>query len=449
MTKHLYYLNAVIMETLEFIKSLAKIFILLCLLIISAFAQSPRKLPDPIDPTNNPSPFGIPPKPSDYNSSLETPNPSVARNIAEQAVSGLDSLTNRIQQNQSMIENLQSQIVKLDDDISRMRREKQQVLAELRGGFYCSQCNRSKTEIEQGGENFEQHLVKVNGVKLSASQNIIDAKAQEYDQKFAELEAKAERERPKLKNAIEQYKSENQNAWGQIQEGVDLWRVAVSLEQNLIVAREAEIRKRELNEIKVAAEKIKELEKGDRIGSPDAMSKINDEIAMWKKIKGQAEANAEKRYSSYWQDINASNKIRNQEYSKISSFLPRTSEFSGYMLSNHYSYLPAVSVSTERITNMPLSLKYDNGKLGMSFKLGSIASADLQGGSTSYMSTEVTAVLSLFSTVKIGVSWQTDYTIDGVVSVPTPILEITQPKDKKNLKVPIIEEKPKRILPKP
>lgn len=72
--------------------------------------------------------------------------------------------------------------------IESLRREKEKVRQEMLQGYYCDQCNKSKTEIEAGGKSFEQHLIDVNGKRIPASQSIINARMAEFDQKIADLE---------------------------------------------------------------------------------------------------------------------------------------------------------------------------------------------------------------------------------------------------------------------
>ncbi len=59
---------------------------------------------------------------------------------------------------------------------------------EMRQGLYCSKCHRSKSEIEASGENFYEHIQRVQGQIVPASQEELDAKQQEYEQKVSDLE---------------------------------------------------------------------------------------------------------------------------------------------------------------------------------------------------------------------------------------------------------------------
>ena len=66
-------------------------------------------------------------------------------------------------------------------------REKERVLNEMRNGLFCSECKRSKTEIERAGTNFEKHLRDVNGRPVASPQTLAD-KAAFYDRQIAALQ---------------------------------------------------------------------------------------------------------------------------------------------------------------------------------------------------------------------------------------------------------------------
>lgn len=65
-------------------------------------------------------------------------------------------------------------------------------MRELREGYYCSQCDRSRSEIERGGENFEEHLRRVDGRRVAAPPEKIEAKKKEYQKKLLALEQEAQ-----------------------------------------------------------------------------------------------------------------------------------------------------------------------------------------------------------------------------------------------------------------
>lgn len=428
-------------------------------------AQPSRSLPTVSDPTSSPSSVVSLFAPSDFNNMIDIPDPSLARAVAKEAVSKVDEKTQLIERNQSTINNLKKKSKELDAELDRLRREREQVLAELRSGFYCSKCMKSKTEIEQGGENFEAHLQRVAGTLVSASPEQIAAKAQEYDSKIANLVKRIESEKKRFAATTKERENENRTAWDQIQDNINLWRMAVSLEQGLIVAREKAVRKLELEEIAAANKKIRELESGDRIGSPEAIAGVNSELALWKKIKAQAEGNAEKRFSSYWRDINQSNKDRNSESGKMHGFLPRTSEYSQWMLSNYYAYgsLPSFEISAEPLKRIepalykalgaiPISFGFKEGMISMKGNLkvpiiGTVASMNVEAGRASPSSFETRAFLELFSTFKIGMKYIDEYTLDGSIRSQDIILETKSSKPRTEEGKSVSAETPKRVLP--
>lgn len=62
--------------------------------------------------------------------------------------------------------------------------EKKKSLKELSQGFYCSQCGRTSSEIEKGGEGFKRHLGRVSGRPIPAPATKIKEKAQSYDKQI-------------------------------------------------------------------------------------------------------------------------------------------------------------------------------------------------------------------------------------------------------------------------
>jgi DNA repair exonuclease SbcCD ATPase subunit len=98
--------------------------------------------------------------------------------------------------------------------INALVREKSNALEELRKGYYCSECKRPKSQIErETGETFPYHLRRVKGVSLPATREMLDKKAEEYDNKistlrkqlqdFLDLENAFDREKEKLRQKIE------------------------------------------------------------------------------------------------------------------------------------------------------------------------------------------------------------------------------------------------------
>lgn len=81
----------------------------------------------------------------------------------------------------------ESEITDLKRQIRVLQQKKAAVLRDLRNGLFCSECKRSKTEIEQN-ENFENHLRSVKGKPVPASPELMRAKADEIDAQIERLE---------------------------------------------------------------------------------------------------------------------------------------------------------------------------------------------------------------------------------------------------------------------
>ena len=89
---------------------------------------------------------------------------------------------------------MQSQMARLDQriydnkiKIQQLQREKEQVLDEMRNGLFCSECKRSKREIERTGVGFEKHLRDVNGHPVASAATLAE-KAAFYDRQIAALQ---------------------------------------------------------------------------------------------------------------------------------------------------------------------------------------------------------------------------------------------------------------------
>lgn len=88
------------------------------------------------------------------------------------------------------------------------RDKKESVMDELRSGFFCSECSRSKSEIEEQDDiSFEAHLVKVSGSAV-----MLPAKLKEredgFDSRIQTLEARAVAAQAKLDTAWDRHRKD-------------------------------------------------------------------------------------------------------------------------------------------------------------------------------------------------------------------------------------------------
>ncbi|MEW5929271.1 MAG: hypothetical protein AB1941_17590 [Gemmatimonadota bacterium] len=88
----------------------------------------------------------------------------------------------------------EERIRRLRDELSGLRREMDGHLHDLRMGYYCSECGRSKTQLENQGINFAAHLRDVRGRAVPASQARLDRVRQEYMDRISRKQAEIARE---------------------------------------------------------------------------------------------------------------------------------------------------------------------------------------------------------------------------------------------------------------
>jgi hypothetical protein len=379
--------------------------------------------------------------------SVDLPDPGVARAMAERVVSGVDGLTDTVQKNHSMIRQLSSRISHCNAQIHQLTQEMKEVLEDYRQGFFCNECGRSKREF--GSDHaFYAHIAEnaANGRRaIPASPEKIAAKEQEYLNKIAAFE----RERQSASRAISEKRAENQEAWPQIQEGLNLWRAATAFEENLIYAREEAVKRQEAAAIKQAEQNIAKVEAERRQllsqGPQDkaTIDRLNAERSLWESVKRQAQEDAARRVSYYWHDMKTASENRTREYTRLSGALQRTNEY-GNAIRSQLNFLPSFTLPLDKV-----SVSFSPEFLGAKFKFGSLVSSGIRAGSPDATSTEVTTFLELFGRVKATVGWQTSYTPDGVMSGPTFGVSINPPNDKPKVGVPKIEEKPRKELPRP
>lgn len=81
-------------------------------------------------------------------------------------------------------------IARCNSEVRNLTEEKNRALRELASGMYCSECDRTRTEIEQGGVSFSKHLSQVNGQPVPASRAQLARKAQQFDQKINSAESR-------------------------------------------------------------------------------------------------------------------------------------------------------------------------------------------------------------------------------------------------------------------
>lgn len=94
------------------------------------------------------------------------------------------SLSQTSQQYSGKTTSCQQELSTLNGKRAGIDAEYEKIVDELRSGLFCSRCNRSKSQIEKGGENFAQHIRDVKGTVVQAPQQAYDQAHREYLQKI-------------------------------------------------------------------------------------------------------------------------------------------------------------------------------------------------------------------------------------------------------------------------
>jgi hypothetical protein len=80
---------------------------------------------------------------------------------------------------------LDAKAAKLKAEIAQLQKERDDLIKDLKGGFYCTKCGRTKSYFENRGESFEKHLVDVQARAEPAPTSTLEQKRDEYSQKIA------------------------------------------------------------------------------------------------------------------------------------------------------------------------------------------------------------------------------------------------------------------------
>ena len=393
------------------------------------------------------------------NASNALPEATVARAMAARAVASLDALTSRVQSNLARIRRLKQLVAQAEAQVRALVADKLRVLAELRAGYYCSQCHRSKTEIERGGENFMEHLVRVNGHIVPAPQSEIDAKASEYDSRIANAQQAVEAARAQRDSQVPELERENQDARDQIQQGIYLWRSATTLEPSLLAAKEDEAESNEKKTIAEAQAQLQSIQnERARLSNAHHLDEataraLDSGMALWQSVMDRARQEGAERYPEFLKDTQSARDQKIKEFNVIGSYLTRTDQQSFYNGAGGLQQIPKFELSLAGVTvyNNPerMGIRFAFGELpGVGKALSS--SLEVQTTTSGY---DVRGFLSLFGKLHAGVTQVTTFTPDGVEMSDRPILRVdrvsNKPKPTIVLPKPDFPAPPPQILPKP
>jgi hypothetical protein len=260
------------------------------------------------------------------------PSPTYARGMAERVISGMDTLSAQAQRNVTQVAAHRKRIPELSAQITALTEEMEHTLADLRSGRFCSMCGKSKTQIEQGGEDFFRHLGRVQGKLVAATPEQIAAKEKEFTDRIRRLQD----ERSKAQRDLNERQTQDFWIGVQLTQGTYLWTHAVEVESALISAHE-QIRRagaqRDLNDVlaKISGfESERRTAAARRVAATDLaaigarkaeIQRLDQSIAYWQKI--ESERRPKTQFLAYDQLQNAVLR-RNGDASKINALLDRT-----------------------------------------------------------------------------------------------------------------------------
>ena len=117
----------------------------------------------------------------------------------------------------------QAAIFKAGEELGRLRFQEATTLADFRQGYFCSKCNRSKTEIEATGENFYDHIRRVDGQIIPASAEKLAEKQKEFDDKIRDVEGQLNALQDQQRACVDGYDKDVASVLAEIQELQSRW----------------------------------------------------------------------------------------------------------------------------------------------------------------------------------------------------------------------------------
>lgn len=143
-------------------------------------------------------------------------------------------------------------LIEIDSKIKVLNSEYEQIKKDLSGGYYCSKCMRSKTEIEKSGnESFEQHLKNVKGERIPASQKQFDDAHKSYMVKYNSLANSFENKKNYCTERIADLNERTYNKW------IDEQNELMKKEEARLQALQKEEQEKERLALKLENERLK------------------------------------------------------------------------------------------------------------------------------------------------------------------------------------------------
>lgn len=118
---------------------------------------------------------------------------------------------------QHRFDNCAAERQRLAGKLGALRAEKQTALEELRQGYFCSKCKKSKSSIEKT-ENFETHLGRVKGERVAATPSEIAENQNGFQAKIHDLEIEVDSKRLDCESISMDYQKAAKDSQAQAQQ---------------------------------------------------------------------------------------------------------------------------------------------------------------------------------------------------------------------------------------
>jgi hypothetical protein len=385
-------------------------------------ANSKLALPDPTLPTVGQAPISL-----DVGSRYGDPVPNAARRMAQNVAAALNVVSATLQNNASRIANLGARLAELSGEIQAVAAQKARVMAEYARGYFCSQCHRSKSEIEeQEHEDFFAHLRRVHGTIVPATPQQTADKEREFNDKMASLEA----EKAAASRESDQLETKNREAQEQFHEGVGLWYGAVQAEPDFIYANSRAIDAKAQSEFREAQQHLYQIgvERG-RLATADCLTKdrvelLNQEADTWEQVRGAAQSTLTQNSDRLSSELATAQENKTREWAQITNALQQVSGVSQIHLPTMNKTLSLKDLD-KNLPDYEFSVSTGANHLGGGFKLGEWVSGGIDV-TTSSTEMNTQAFWALADTVRGQAGVVTSSTPEGLTirntgGVSTPL----------------------------
>jgi hypothetical protein len=332
----------------------------------------------------------------------------------------------------AQIQSLAAERTRAGSALQQIMAERDRILDEFRHGSFCSRCNRSRSEIEAGGENFYVHLQRVNGQEIPATQDQINAKAQEYESRIKQAQAYMD----SLDEQLKALRVRAADKVKEIESYLLIWNIACGARRNLIAVQADKVDSeatRDLNNASATLHKIRSqqqhLKEDLAEGSADAakqLQALEGPENLWISFIERTQLEANQALAFRWAAMKQAGQDREHEYDRIAETFAR--------IGIAVSYLPSrqITVSATNIGEYIPEARVFEGmalSVGPRSALASYSSGPVGGGIGAWgtaTTEEVGAVIKIFDySVSFGLS-ETRWSETGVKWSLSPSLAITK-----------------------